>query len=95
LFMKDKGDMVKIIDTRLIANQVIYHLTGAAAQLCRSCHNVMEENALINELSGQFAEAEIREALAQLVEDNLLLKIGSEYLTLAVDRDAHRKSSPV
>ena len=95
LFMKDKGDMVKIIDTRLIANQVIYHLTGAAAQLCRSCHNVMEENALIKELSGQFAETEVREALAQLVEDNLLLKIGSEYLTLAVDRDAHRKSSPV
>ena len=29
------------------------------------------------------------ESLAWLVEKNLILKIGAEYLTLAVDRDAH------
>ena len=92
LLLKDKGDMVKILDTRVIASQAIHHLTGAKAQLCRSCRDVIEERALIKELSGQFGESEIMESLAWLVEKNILLKIGSEYLTLAVDRDAHLQS---
>ena len=84
--------MVKILDTRVISKQAIYHLTGAKAQLCRSCRDVIEERALIKELSGQFDEREIMESLAWLVEKNLILKIDSEYLTLAVDRDAHLQS---
>ena len=60
--------------------------------MCRSCRDVIEERALIKELSGQFGESEIMESLAWLVEKNILLKIGSEYLTLAVDRDAHLQS---
>ena len=92
LLLKDKGEMVKILDTRLIAHQTFYHLTGVKAQLCRSCRNVMEESALIHELSGRFTKAEVLEALAWLVDENLLLKIGSEYLTLAVDRDAYKEN---
>ncbi len=92
LFLKDKGDMVKILDTRIIAKHPILHLTGAKAQLCRACRNVKEEKDLIKELSDQFEEHEIKESIDWLLEENQLLKIGSEYLTLAVDRDAYFQS---
>ena len=92
LFMKDKGNMVRIIDSRLIAHRPIYLLTGVQAQLCRSCRNVKEESALIQELSGQFTKTQVLKALEWLVAENLILKIGSEYLTLAVDRDAYKEN---
>ena len=84
--------MVKILDTRIIAKHPILHLTGAKAQLCRACRNVKEEKDLIKELSDQFEEHEIKESIDWLLEENQLLKIGSEYLTLAVDRDAYFQS---
>ena len=92
LFLKDKGYMVKILDTRIIAKHPILHLTGAKAQLCRACRNVKDEKDLFRELSDQFEEHEIKESIDWLVEENQLLKIGSEYLTLAVDRDAYFQS---
>ena len=53
LYMKDKGDMIKILDTRLIARQSLYHLRGIEAELCRACRSIRKEDELLR----QFAES--------------------------------------
>ncbi|MBP5728521.1 MAG: hypothetical protein J6Y48_15730, partial [Clostridia bacterium] len=90
LYMKDKGDTVKILDTRLIARKPVYYLQGAEAEALRACRNVTGEDKLVKELAESFAETRIREALAWLEQENLLLRIGREYLALPIDRDARK-----
>lgn len=88
LLMKDKGDTVKILDTRLIARENLYYLQGAEAEALRACRSVMREEELVKKLAEDYEEARIKNALAWLAQENLLLRIGSEYLALPVDRDA-------
>ena len=92
LYMKDKGDVVKVLDTRLIARQPLYYLQGAEAEVLRACRNVIREEALVQKLTGQFTESTIKEALAWLEQENLLLHIGAEYLALPIDRDAGKQT---
>ncbi len=93
LLMKDKGEEIKILDTRLIARQPLYHLTGAAAELIRAARDATKKSTLVEKLVDIFAEKEIKEAIEFLVRDNLLLQIGEEYLALPVDRDANRNGA--
>ena len=88
LLMKDKKDMIKILDTRLIAHKMLYHLTGVKMELLRICRNAIAEKDILNRLEQEYTGEEIREALQWLVQESLLLEIRGEYLTLAVDRDA-------
>ena len=90
LFMKDKGDVIKIMDTRMIADQLFSHFDGVDADVLRLCRNVRNEEGLIHDLMGKYSEKETRDSLVRLTDQSLLLKIGGEYLTLAVDRDAKR-----
>ena len=87
LYMKDKGETVKVLDTRLISRKPLYYLKGAEAEVLRACRNVIREDKLVNKLSEGYEEAKIREAMAWLEQENLLLHIGSEYLALPIDRD--------
>ena len=86
LFMKDKGTEIKILDTRLIAQQPIYHLTGAAAALIRAARDAIRKDVLIEMLAGHFEVTALRDALDDLVRENLLLFIKDEYLSLPVER---------
>ena len=93
MLMKDKGDSISILDTRLAAVRPIHHLDGVRAALCRACRNAEKEEKLLAALGEDFSRKEIREALEELENDRILLRIGSEYLTLAVDRDAMDRSA--
>jgi hypothetical protein len=53
---------------------------------------VIREEALVQKLTGQFTESTIKEALAWLEQENLLLNIGAEYLALPIDRDAGKQT---
>jgi hypothetical protein len=59
----------------------------------RACRNVIREDKLVNKLSEGYEEAKIREALAWLEQENLLLHIGLEYLALPIDRDTGKQTS--
>ena len=93
LLMKDKGAEIKILDTRQIARQPLCHLTGAAAELIRASRNAIQEDALVEKLVDNFSAAEIKDALTLLVQENLMLHIGNEYLALPVDRVAANKGN--
>ncbi len=90
LYMKDKGDMVKILDTRLIAKNIFRHLTGVLADIIRYCKTAAHEKNILSDLSEKYNEKEILDGLSVLTDEDLLLKIGDEYLTLAIDRDAQK-----
>ena len=49
-----------------------------------------EERIVCERLSNRYPVEEIQEALESMEEENLLLHIGDEYLTLPVDRAARK-----
>ena len=91
LYMKDKGALMKILDTRLIAHRPMYYLQGIEAEVLRVCRNVMKEEKVMKALAENYEKTRIREALAWLEQENLLLHIGPEYLALPIDRDAGKQ----
>jgi hypothetical protein len=82
---------MKILDTRLIAHRPMYYLQGIEAEVLRACRSVLREETLMEKLTGQFTEERIKEALAWLEQENLLLHVGPEYLALPIDRDAGKR----
>ena len=91
--MKDKGDMVKVLDTRRIARKPLYYLTGAEAEAVRAARDAVNKATLVEKLVGKFSSQEIETALGYLVQENLMLHIRGEYLTLPVDRVTVGKQS--
>ena len=61
-------------------------LFGREQYLIRAARNAIREEALVEKLVDNFTTAEIEDALAYLVQENLMLHIGGEYLALPVDR---------
>ena len=90
LDMEDTGKTIDIYDMRDIAKRTIYHLDGIHAALYRACRAVRQETPLLAELSPEYGEAALREALNWLCEENLMVHIGHEYLALAVDMHAKK-----
>ncbi len=88
LYMVDKGDFIKILDTRRIAKSLLFRLSGVEADLIRAARDAITGDALTEKLAGRRSAEEIKDALAELVADNLMLHIGNEYLALPVDRRA-------
>ena len=66
LYMKDKGALMKILDTRLIAHRPMYYLQGIEAEVLRVCRNVMKEEKVMKALAEDCEKTRIREALAWL-----------------------------
>ena len=91
LDMEDTGNAVDIFDMRKIAKHAVYHLEGVRADLYRACRAVRQETPLIEELGVKYGEEEIKEALAWLCGENLMVHIGHEYLSLAVDMHARKQ----
>lgn len=88
LYMVDKGDFIKILDTRRIAKSLLFRLSGVEADLIRAARDAITGDALTEKLAGRRSAEEIKDALAELVADTLMLHIGNEYLALPVDRRA-------
>ncbi len=93
LDMEDTGKTVDIYDMRTIAKHIVYHLEGVRADLYRACRAVRQEAPLIGELCSKYGEEEIKDALAWLCEENLMVHIGHEYLALAVDMHAREQGN--
>ena len=91
LDMEDNGKTIDIYDMRKISKHAVYTLEGAKADLCRACRAVRQETSLLEEFSPKYGKDEIRDALAWLTDENLMVHIGSEYLTLAVDMHAKKQ----
>ena len=85
LMMLDNEKSILIIDTRVIAQKPFCIIKGIDAKLCRRCRNVISEDRLFSDLSESYSREEIQKSLAGLVASNIILNIGREYLTLAVD----------
>lgn len=81
------GPEIRVTDTREIARNPSYHLTGLRARLLVLCDVSTTIPALLRreELSGQ--EPEVRSALESLVTDRLVAHEDGHYLTLAVFRN--------
>ncbi|MBO4852141.1 MAG: RiPP maturation radical SAM C-methyltransferase, partial [Schwartzia sp.] len=90
LDMEDIGKSVDVYDMRKIARHAVYHLDGVCAALYRACRSVRQELPLVKELSQSYDENTIKEGLAWLCEENLMVHIGHEYLALAVDMKAKK-----
>ncbi len=86
LFMRDFGDMIKVADTRRIAQLQLYRLTGVDAEVLRVARRTVREEKIYEKLIERFSREEIQETLEFLEEAYLLLHIGDEYLSLPVDR---------
>ena len=84
LDMDDTGDEINIYDMRNIAVHSAYKLTGLCAEIYRACRYVKTETSLAKIFPDTSVE-NIRDELARFCDDKLMIKIGSEYLALAVD----------
>lgn len=82
---------VDLYDMRGIAKKSVYHLQGLGAALYLACRGARSEKGLLEEFSTEHEAGAIREKLAWLAEENLLLHIGDEYLSLAIDRGEARR----
>lgn len=84
LDMYDAGDEINIFDMRNVAVHSAYKLVGLKAQLYRACRRVQSEKSLAKKFPDVSAE-KIHDELAALCDDKIMIKIGHEYLALAVD----------
>ena len=84
LDMYDAGDEINIFDMRDVAVHSAYKLTGLKAELYRACRRVQSEKSLAKIFPDVSAET-IRDELAAFCDDKIMIKIGHEYLALAVD----------
>ena len=89
LDMEERGNGIDIYDMRTVARHTIYRLEGVKADLYRALRTVRQEASLQTEFAGTYSEPEIKEALEWLCTENLTVKIGTEYLALAVDAGEH------
>jgi ribosomal peptide maturation radical SAM protein 1 len=81
------GPKIRVTDTRDVARNPSYHLTGLRARLLALCDVSATMPQLLRraELPGQ--EPEVRSALESLVADGLVAHEDGHYLTLAVFRN--------
>ena len=86
LEMERTANGVEVYDLRRIARRLVYHLDGAAAALMTACRATRKKEGLYREAAGKFSTQEIDGALKYLEDENLILHIGDEYLTLAIER---------
>jgi ribosomal peptide maturation radical SAM protein 1 len=92
-----EGDMLVVCDTRPVAIQKRHELTGIPARLLERCDTARSLAALLRDPQLAESEADVRDALDELVARRLMLLDGARYLTLAVFRDRHGRceSAPV
>ena len=77
---------MKVVDTRPIAKNPLYHMVKSEAEVMRICRNNVCKKIIFVLFNGQYLAEEIREMLQLLEEENMLLHIGDEYLALPVGR---------
>lgn len=84
LEMRDKGDMIEIMDLRECAVSIRHVLTGLEKEIYRLCRAPASREKILASLPEQ-AEKDVELCLKNLQEKKLLTGIREEYLALAVD----------
>ena len=88
LLADDRGDVLEITDTRSCARSAQYVLTGLARAVCLACDAAPRQGKLAEIIVRDFGlaatEKEIAEVLAQLVSDQLVLKMDGRLMGLAL-----------
>jgi magnesium-protoporphyrin IX monomethyl ester (oxidative) cyclase len=95
LDMRAAGDDVVITDTRPCAPRRTHRLRGLAAKIYRRCDAVQSLPTLLRVFDGHAHDADVREILAKLVANKLMLEDHGEFLSLALyQQGAGRQSLP-
>jgi len=84
LDMRAAGDDVVITDTRPCASHRTQRLRGLAAKIYRQCDAVHSLPTLLRVFDGHAHDADVREILAKLVANKLMVEDGGEFLSLAL-----------
>ena len=85
LDMYDDGAGISIFDMRDIARHTVYRLEGARADIYRACRAVRKKSSIEAEFSEKYSGDRVADALDWLCGENLMVRIGPEYLALAID----------
>jgi ribosomal peptide maturation radical SAM protein 1 len=81
---------IRIIDTRTRGETREYHFDGLAAELYLLCDAAQSVRALMDapSICERVTETEVTAILNKFVEQGLMIRVGKQYLSLAVVRDA-------
>jgi hypothetical protein len=89
--MTNIGDALRIVDTRECAAARVTDLTGLDRRLYLICDQANSLNSIRRQLEMENGddvnEEQLRVTLENLIERNLLVKLGDRYLALAVAGD--------
>lgn len=85
LYMRDSIESILIYDTRIIARHKFYQLKGLYAEIYRICRSVKKKDFLLKILSPINCEKELFYILEYLCQENLMVNINDEYLSLAIE----------
>lgn len=88
LYMKDTIESILIYDTRLIARHKFYQLKDLYAEVYRICRSAKEKKHLFKIFSSTNREKELLRVLDYLCQENLMININEEYLSLAIELGA-------
>jgi ribosomal peptide maturation radical SAM protein 1 len=94
----DDGESLRVLDTRPAAKQESFTFTDLERELYLACDEVMSQRRICQQFAASTPN-EILDVLDRLVEDNLMVSDGQNYLSLAVDLGQHlplerRKNTP-
>jgi ribosomal peptide maturation radical SAM protein 1 len=88
LFSVDSGGRLFIVDSRKSMRNSLIMLTGTERLICKACDEIQNISQLRDYLgrhTGQkFTDDDVTGLVAPLIEDKLIIKEGSHYLSLAV-----------
>jgi ribosomal peptide maturation radical SAM protein 1 len=86
LYMMDDGNIIKILDTRPVATQIVHLLSGLAATIYRACNEPVSVPRLFERMA-DIDQDELTTTLDSLVANKLLLKVSHCYFSLALEGD--------
>ncbi len=84
---------IQITDTRGCATGPVHELTPLAAQIYLTCDSAQSLSSLLNLFADTADEVEIRATLRTFQDDNLMIEMDGQYLSLAVMRSRPKQSS--
>jgi ribosomal peptide maturation radical SAM protein 1 len=82
-----RGSACLAIDTRPCAVKPVHRLEGLEAEIYVRCDTARSVRALVRDFDGLTGEADIREALAKLVDARLMWQNGDRFIALALFRN--------
>lgn len=91
-YYNDMGEILSVTDERWSWPQLTLQIQGAAAALLRLCWQITCWNDLRAELAPQFSDADLHTAMEQLLEFDIVIQEGPEFLALPLRQPGWRRA---